>query len=87
MHGGGIYKRKNKKTENYTRVGRLEKHVQRLQEKITLILFGKQSNWYLYSYKVGKMLANLPHHSATLQGYTTELHTFNIQELTTGIDK
>ena len=27
------------------------------------------------------MVANLPRHSATLQGHTTELHTFNKQEL------
>ena len=41
--------------------------------------------WYLSSYKAGKMLANLPHHSATLQGYPTDLRTFNIQESTTSI--
>ena len=33
------------------------------------------------------MLANLPHHSATLQGYTTDLRTFNIHESTTSIGK
>ena len=37
------------------------------------------------AYKAGKMLANLPHHSATLQGYTTDLRTFNIHGSTTSI--
>ena len=31
------------KNENYTRFGRLERHVQRLREKITAIFFGRQS--------------------------------------------
>ena len=33
------------------------------------------------------MLANLSHHSATLQGHTTELHSVNIQESTISIGK
>ena len=33
------------------------------------------------------MLANLPHHSTTLQGYATKIHTFNIQESTSSLDK
>ena len=54
-----------------------------------------QSNWYpagklidrQYWYKAGKMLAYLPHYSVTLQGYTTNLRTFNVHELTTSIGK
>ena len=41
----------------------------------------------VYSYKLGKMMANLPCHSATLQGYTAELPTFNKQELIIRIGK
>ena len=39
FHGGGIYKRKSMKMKNYTRFGKLERHVQRLCEKINSILF------------------------------------------------
>ena len=34
-----------------------------------------------------KILANSHSHSATLQGYSTEMHTFNVQESTTSIGK
>ena len=33
LYVGGIYKRMNKKTKNYTRVGRLEKHVQNYEKR------------------------------------------------------
>ena len=82
------FAKKRKKSKNQARVGKLERHAQKLQEKITPILFGRQSIWrILYCSKVSKMLANLHHHSATLKGHTTKLHTFNIQNSTPNIGK
>ena len=68
-------------------VWQIVRRIQRIWEQITPILFDGQSNWYLNIYKLGKMLANLPHHSATLHSYTTDRHTFNIHESITGIGK
>ena len=43
-------------------------------------ILNRQSHWYLYCYKLGKMVANLPRHSTTLQRHTTGLHKFNKQD-------
>ena len=84
FHGGGIYKRKDKKTKNYTRFGKLERHVQRLCEEIAPILFDGGVINTCIAIRLVKCWRT---YHTTQQGYATDQRTFSIHKLTTSIGK